>query len=92
MICCFMNFHEQENAKNLEEHLDHEIERAIDKGCSIFFAGTLHPEDDIFAQRVENIAKFYADGEIIIKRVNDDTDEALKNCFISIADWEIYPY
>ena len=31
MICCFMNFHEQENAKNLEEHLDKEIERAIEK-------------------------------------------------------------
>ncbi len=92
MICCFMNFHEQENAKNLEEHLDREIEIAIDRGCSIFFAGTLHPEDDIFAERVENFAKLYEDGEIFMNRVKDDTDEAVKNRFISIANWEIYPY
>ena len=87
-----MNFHEKENAKDLVKHLDWEIESAIGRGCSVFFAGTRYPEDDIFAERVIEAAKPYAEGEVVLKRMESESNEALKKCFLNIADWEIYPF
>ncbi len=91
MICCFMNFHEQKTAKNLIEHLDREIDIAIGRGCSVFLTGTKYPEDEIFAQRVLNMTKYYQDGEIKLVKI-EECDEVLKNRFIELADWEIYAY
>ena len=91
MTCCFMNFHEKESAKDLEKHFDQEIDYAIGRGCSVFMTGTKYPEDKIFAERVLNIAKYYADGEIKLICIDED-DKALKNHFIDVADWEIYAY
>ena len=92
MKCCFMNFHEKENEKNLIAHLDREIDIAIARGCSVFFAGTRYPEDDIFVKRVLNIAKMYAEGEIAIERVEAESEEALKKRLLAVADYEVYPY
>ncbi len=91
MICCFMNFHERESEKDLIKHFDREIDCAIGRGCSVFVTGTKYPEDKIFAERVMNISKYYADGEIKLVCV-DEADEALKNRFIDTAEWEIYAY
>ena len=91
MICCFMNFHEGENTKDLAKHLEKEIEIAVGRGCSVFICGNKRPEDDIFAETVEKISKYYAEGEVVLKRM-DKTEEELKNIFIDIADWEIYPF
>ena len=92
MICCFMNFHEQESANDLIKHLDREIDIAIGRGCSQFLTGMRYPEDEIFAQRVQNAAKFHKEGEINLITVNDCTDEELRRRFISLANWEIYAY
>ena len=92
MNCCFFNLHEQENAKDLVKHFDKEIEHAIDWGCSTFIAGTKHPEDHIFAQRVMEAAKYYTKGEISLLRLEEENDEKLKQRFIELADWEIYSY
>ncbi len=91
MICCFMNFHEEESVKDLVKHFDREIDYAIGRGCSVFMTGTKYPEDKIFAERVMNISKYYADGEIKLVCV-DEADEALENHFIDVAEWEIYAY
>ena len=91
MICCFMNFHEQESADDLIAHFDREIEHAINWGCSVFMTGTKYYEDEIFAQRVENMSKYYQDGEIKLIKI-EESDEMLKKRFIAIADWEIYAY
>ena len=94
MICCFMNFHEQETEKDLIKHFDREIDMAIARGCSTFWAGTKYPEDKIFADRVTNMAKFYDKDEIELKFFKDckNYDEEIKNLFLKIADWEIYAY
>lgn len=92
MICCFYNLHEQENAKNLVEHFDKEIENAIGRGCTVFFCGKKYPEDEIFAQRVKENAKHYAEGVVMLAKISEDSDEALKKLFIKLADWEIYSY
>ncbi len=92
MTCCFFNLHEKENAKDLVKHFDKEIEHAIDWGCSVFLAGTNYPEDDIFAERVMEAAKHYAEGVIKVVRVKEKSDEKLKSHFIDVADWEIYSY
>ena len=91
MTCCFMNFHEQETAKDLVAHLDREIDIAIGRGCSVFLTGTKYPEDKIFSERVKNMAKYYADGEIKLIKLKE-CDETLKDRFIASADWEIYAY
>ena len=59
MICCFMNFHEKENAKDLEKHLDKEIQDAINFGCTVFISGKNYPEDKVFEERVKEAAKKY---------------------------------
>lgn len=92
MICCFYNLHEQENAKDLHKHFDKEIENAIGRGCSVFFCGKKYPEDEIFAQRVQENSKHYAQGEILLLQLDEEKDEALKNFFMRVADWEIYSY
>ncbi len=92
MTCCFMNFHECESDKDLIKHLDREIDYAIGRGCTVFVTGTQHPEDKIFAERVINISKYYADGEIKLVCIDEDDDEILKMRFIDSADWEIYAY
>ena len=91
MTCCFMNFHEEESVQDLAKHFDREIDTAIGRGCSVFMTGTKYPEDKIFAERVKNTAKYYADGEIKLICINEN-DETLKELFIRIADWEIYAY
>lgn len=91
MICCFMNFHECETEEDLIRHLDREIDYAIGRGCTVFMTGTKYPEDKIFIERVKNISKFYADGEITLVCL-DKSDEELKDYFIDVADWEIYAY
>ncbi len=91
MTCCFMNFHEEESVQDLVKHFDREIDYAIGRGCSVFMTGTKYPEDKIFAERVMNISKNYADGEIKLVCV-DEADEALENRFIDVAEWEIYAY
>ena len=92
MTCCFMNFHERENAEDIIKHFDREIEHAIDWGCTSFVTGTKYPEDEIFAQRVINMSKYYAKGEIKLVQLNEKNDEILKSRFIKMADWEIYSY
>ena len=92
MICTFMNFHEKENENNLEKHLTKEIEIAIGRGCSVFLTGMRYPEDEIFAEKVKQAAKFYADGEVVLKTIEKGTDEELKHFFVSVADYEIYPF
>ena len=92
MICTFMNFHQEENAKDLEKHLDREIDIAIGRGCSVFLTGMRYPEDEIFAERVINISKFYAEGEVVLKPIDKGSEEELKRFFTAVADWEIYPY
>lgn len=92
MTCCFFNLHQQENAKNLEKHFDREIEIAIGRGCSIFVCGKKYPEDEIFAQRVREAAKHYAEDEITLVAMAEEDDAKLKKIFIDIADWEIYSY
>ena len=92
MICCFMNFHENENAEDLIKHFDREIEHAIDWGCTVFVTGTQHSEDKIFAQRVTNMSKYYADGEIKLVQLEEKSEKILRSLFINIADWEIYSY
>ncbi|MBQ3119081.1 MAG: hypothetical protein IJC10_04895 [Clostridia bacterium] len=91
MTCCFMNFHEKASEKDLIRHFDREIDIAIGRGCTIFLTGTKYPEDEIFAERVKNMAKYYSDGEIKLICL-DEPDEALKEKFIQVADWEIYAY
>ena len=92
MTCCFFNLHKQENSPNLEKHFDKEIEIAIGRGCSIFVCGKKYPEDEIFAERVMEAAKHYADDEISLVRMAEEDDDKLKKMFIDIADWEIYSY
>ena len=92
MICTFMNFHEKENEKNLEKHLTREIEIAIGRGCSVFLTGMRYPEDEIFAEKVKEAAKFYAEGEVVLKTIEKGSEEELKNFFMSVADYELYPY
>ena len=92
MTCCFFNLHQQENAPNLEKHFDKEIEIAIGRGCSIFVCGKKYPEDEIFAQRVQEAAKHYAPDEISLVTMAETDDDKLKKIFIDIADWEIYSY
>lgn len=91
MTCCFMNFHERETEKDLIRHLDREIDYAIGRGCNVFMTGTKHPEDKVFIERVKNISKHYAYGEIALICL-DESDEKLKRHFIAVADWEIYAY
>ena len=91
MICCFMNFHEKENAKDLEKHLDKEIQDAINFGCTVFISGKNHPEDKVFEERVKMAASQYAPGEIRHVGISAP-DEELNNHFIHIADWESYAY
>ena len=91
MTCCFMNFREKDSEKDLIRHFDREIDIAIGRGCSVFMTGTRYPEDVIFADRVKNISKYYADGEIKLVCI-DETEEKLKKRFIHEADWEIYAY
>ena len=92
MICCFMNFHERESEKDLIKHFDREIDYTIGRGCSVFMTGIKYPEDKIFAERVKNIAKYYADGEIKLIQIHEDDDKILENRFIDLAEWEIYAY
>ena len=92
MIACFMNFHEKENAKDLKEHLDKEIERAVEFGCTTFIFGKKYPEDKIFEERIKERAKKYAENEITYAGITVEDDEELKNLFIQIADWECYSY
>ena len=92
MTCCFMNFHERENAEDLIEHFDREIDIAIGRGCSVFMTGTKYPEDEIFSQRVINMSKYYAKEEIKLIQVEEECDETLRRHFIEVADWEIYAY
>lgn len=92
MICCFMNLHEQKNAKGLKKHFDEEIERAIDWGCSTFVAGMKYPEDKLFSEMVLKASKRYKQGEINLVQFEEPDDEKLKHIFIRIADWEIYSY
>jgi len=91
MLCCFMNLHEKENEKDLIKHFDKEIDNAIARGCTSFLTGTKYPEDEIFAERVKNAAKYYKDGEIKLILM-EESDEKLKKRFIEIADWEIYSF
>lgn len=93
MVCCFMNLHEKENAKDLAKHFDREIERAIEFGCNYFVAGINDEEEKLFAKRVEKAASYYADGEIHMIGIEDfkSVDE-MKKFFIEIADYEIYSY
>jgi len=92
MTCCFMNFQRQETESDLAKHFDREIDIAIGRGCDIFICGNKYPEDEIFAKRVMNMAKYYAEGEISLVRMENEDDMALKKRFISLADWEIYAY
>ncbi len=92
MICCFMNFHKQENAQNLMKHFDDEIEKAIIFGCNLFVSGNRHSEDKIFKDRVLRASKFYAKGQIEYLEVDTDNEDILKKFFIDIADWEVYSY
>ncbi len=92
MICCFMNLHEQKNAKDLKKHFDKEIFHAIDWGCSTFVAGMKYPEESLFSERVLEISKCYKQGEINLVQFNEPDDEKLKLIFLRIADWEIYSY
>ena len=92
MICTFMNFHENENDKNLEKHLTKEIEIAIGRGCSVFLTGMRYHEDEIFAEKVKEAAKFYAEGEVVLKTIEKSSDEELKHFLMSVADYEVYPY
>ena len=91
MICCFMNLHEKENAKDLKKHFDKEIEHAISFGCSVFMAGKSGIENEIFKERVMIASRHYKDGEITFLAV-DKSNEELKDFFIQLADWEIYSY
>lgn len=92
MICCFMNLHEKENAKDLSKHFDKEIEIAIGRDCSVFVAGTNYPEDILFEERVREASKFYEDGDIRFLAVENASEDELASFFIQIADWEIYSY
>ena len=94
MVCCFMNFHEQENAKDLKKHFDGEIDNAISRGCTTFVTGRRYPEDELFAERVFAASREYPDIDIKLVFANPElaSDEELKGYFISIADWEIYSY
>lgn len=94
MVCCFMNFHEQENAKDLKKHLDGEIDNAISRGCTTFVTGNRYPEDKLFTERIVEAAKEYPDKNISLFFANPEfeSDEDLKKYFINIADWEIYSY
>ena len=92
MICCFMNLHEKENACDLEKHFDKEIEQAIDFGCSTFVAGTKYPEDKIFRERVNKIAKYYKEGQIKFVAIENAADAELTDILIKSASWEIYSY
>ena len=94
MICCFMNFHEKESEHDLVKHFDREIDMAIARGCTTFWAGTKYPEDEIFINRAKNMAKYYAKNEIDVRTFSDreNYDEEIKKFFLTIADWEIYAY
>lgn len=92
MICCFMNLHEKENARDLVKHFDTEIEKAILFGCTKFLSGKKYAEDKIFKERVENAAKGYDDSEINHIEINAKGNEELQNFLLEIADWEIYSY
>lgn len=94
MVCCFMNFHEKENAKDLKKHFDGEIDNAISRGCTTFVTGKRYPEDELFAERVLVAAKEYPNENISLIFANPElkSDEDLKKYFIDIADWEIYSY
>lgn len=92
MVCCFMNLHEKENAQNLSSHFDKEIEIAVGRGCYTFVCGNKYPEDEIFAQRVKEAAKNYAEDEIKLLVIAEPQDEKLMELFIKIAQWEIYSY
>ena len=94
MICCFMNFHEKQTEKDLIKHFDREIDMAIARGCTTFWAGTKYPEDEIFVSRVKNMAKFYQKDEIEVMLFTDreNYDEEIRKFFIGIADCEIYAY
>ena len=78
----------------MAKHFDKEIEHAIDFGCSTFVAGMNYPEDELFKERVNKIAKQYEDDTINFISVNlpKDNGECLKSFFILLADWEIYSY
>jgi len=94
MVCCFMNFHKQENAKDLKRHFDGEIDNAISRGCTTFITGKRHSEDELFAERVLAAAREYPDIDINLVFANPEfkSDTELEKYFISIADWEIYSY
>ena len=94
MVCCFMNIHEKENAKDLKKHFDGEIDNAISRGCTTFVTGKRYPEDELFAERVLVAAKEYHNENISLVFADPKlkSDEDLKKYFISIADWEIYSY
>ncbi len=94
MVCCFMNFHEKENAKNLLRHFDGEIDNAISRGCDTFIAGNKYPEDILFAESVATVAKEYPnkDIKVILVEPRGDYEKNLKDFFICIADWEIYSH
>ena len=91
MICCFMNFHEKENAKDLEKHLDKEIQDAINFGCTVFISGKNHPEDKVFEERVKLASERYGMGEVQYVGISAP-DAELLDLFIHIADWESYAY
>ena len=91
MICCFMNTHEEENARDLVKHFDTEIEKAILFGCKFFMVGMKYPEDRIFKERLSAMTKNYADSEVKLVEL-DLSDDELKKHFIQKADWEIYAY
>lgn len=63
-VCCFMNFHEEENAENLENHFDRELQVALGRGCLTFVTGTKYPEDAVFAESVLKAAKAYTDSDV----------------------------
>ena len=63
-ICCFMNFHEKETIKDLEKHLDRELQIALGKGCFTFITGTKYPEDTVFIERVIKAFRPYPKGEV----------------------------
>ena len=94
MVCCFMNFHEQENAKDFKRHFDGEIDNAISRGCTTFVTGKRYPEDELFAERLLASAKEYPNKDIKLVYANPEfkSDDELKKYFIDIADWEIYSY
>lgn len=94
MVCCFMNFHEKGNAKDLKMHFDREIDNAISRGCTTFVTGRRYPEDKLFAERVLATAKEYPNKDIRLSFADQEykSDQDLKNYFIGIADWEIYSY